>query len=263
MVSDTLQLVFHKNLHINLHYSISKERNLDLIRAFGNFTGIDVIVYNADTTYVDFDGVVVLNNFEQSQIKLYEEQLQARKVMDILNNKGEKVYKTSTVGWSIAPSGSYAQGWRQPHPELDQFTKKGKLNKEGFNIGFPSDLKQSMGKGLLISSVILKKLARDKILLFPDKERNNEFSRELSEILGLREDISFEGGTIQCYFNDFNMHFDTENCNKQGYQYSSVLSTKINGIRVSWIGYTRKRAGNYMERKRKALCKKQNHLFND
>ena len=120
-----------------------------------------------------------------------------------------------------------------------------------------------MGKGLLISSVILKKLARDKIVLFPDKERNNEFSRELSEILGLREDICFEGGTIQCYFNDFNMHFDTENCNKQGYQYSSVLSTKINDVRVSWISYTRKRAGNYMERKRQALCKKQNNLFND
>ena len=120
-----------------------------------------------------------------------------------------------------------------------------------------------MGKGLLISSVILKTLARDKILLFPDKERNNKFSRELSEILGLTENISFKGGTIQCYFNDFNMHFDTENCNKQGYQYSNVLSTKINGVRVSLIGYTRKRAGNYMERKRKALCKKQNHLFND
>ena len=120
-----------------------------------------------------------------------------------------------------------------------------------------------MGKGLLISSVILKKLARDKIVMFPDKERNNEFSRELGKILGLSEDINFEGVTIQCYLNDLSMHFDTENCNKQGYQYSSVLSTKINGIRVSWIGYTRKRAGSYMERKRKALCKKQNHLFND
>ena len=93
MVSDTLQLVFHKTLHLNLHYSISKKKDLDLIRAFGNYTGIDVIVYNVDTTYVDFDGVVVLNNFEQCQSKLYEEQLQARKVMDILNNKGEKYIK--------------------------------------------------------------------------------------------------------------------------------------------------------------------------
>ena len=101
-------------------------------------------------------------------------------------------------------------------------------------------MKQIMAKWLLISSVILKTLAQNKSLLFPDKERNNGFSRELSEILGLTEDISFEGGTIQCYFNDFNMHFDTENCNKQGYQYSSVLSTNINGVRVSWIGYTRK-----------------------
>ena len=69
MVSDTLQLVFYENLHAKLHYSISKERNLDLIHAFGNITGIDVIVYNADTTYVDLYGVVVLNNFEQYPIK--------------------------------------------------------------------------------------------------------------------------------------------------------------------------------------------------
>ena len=44
MVSDKLQLVFHKNLHVNLYYSISKKKNLDLIHAFGNFSGIDVIV---------------------------------------------------------------------------------------------------------------------------------------------------------------------------------------------------------------------------
>ena len=72
MVSDTLQLVFHKNLHVNLHYSISQIKNLDMIIAFGNFSGIDVIVYNADTSYADFDDVVVLNNFEQSQINLYK-----------------------------------------------------------------------------------------------------------------------------------------------------------------------------------------------
>ena len=59
-----MQLVFHKNLHINLHYSISQKNNLDMIVAFGNFSWIDVIVYNADTSYADFDDVVVLNVFE-------------------------------------------------------------------------------------------------------------------------------------------------------------------------------------------------------
>ena len=83
----------------------------------------------------------------------------------------------------------------------------------------------------------------------------------MSDILGAIEDISFEGGTIQCYHNDFDMHFDTENCSKEGYQYSSVLLTKDNSIRVSWIGYTRKEAGRFMERKRKALWNKKQSCF--
>ena len=118
-----------------------------------------------------------------------------------------------------------------------------------------------MAEGLLISSSLLKKLGKDKITVFPSKQRNIEFSSELSDILGAIEDISFEGGSIQCYHNDFDMHFDTENCSKEGYQYSSVLSTKVNGIRVSWIGYTRKEAGRFIERKRKALWNKKQSCF--
>ena len=56
---DTMQLVFHKNLHVNLHYSISKEKHLNMIQAYCKFSGIDVIVYNNDTSYYDFDSVVV------------------------------------------------------------------------------------------------------------------------------------------------------------------------------------------------------------
>ena len=93
-------------------------------------------------------------------------------------------------------------------------------------------------------------------MLFPSKQRNIEFSKELGEILGITENIYFEGGTIQCYYNDFKLHLDTENCDKNGYQYSTVLSTIIDGVRVAWIGYTRKQAGKYMERKRKAMRRK-------
>ena len=71
-----------------------------------------------DTTYVDFDGVVVLDNFEQSQIKLYEEQLQARKFMDILNKKGGK-YITSVqldgqllhLEVMLRDGGNHIQNW--------------------------------------------------------------------------------------------------------------------------------------------------------
>ena len=256
MISDSMQFVIHKNLNLNFHYSISDEKRLKMIVAFCKFSGIEVRVYKNDTSYEDINEVVVLNKFKQSDIELYYKRLQAHKVMEILKKKGVRAKKRNTVGWSIAPSGSYAQGWRRPHPELNPFAKNGKLNKEGFNIGFPFELKQSMAEGLLVSSQILKRLLKDKRTLFPSKQRNVEFSKELSEILGITENIYFEGGTIQCYYNDFEMHLDAENCDKNGYQYSTVLSTIIQGVRVAWICYTRKRAGKYMERKRKALWQK-------
>ena len=90
MVSDTMQLVFHKNLHVNLHYSISQQKNLDMITAYCNFSGITVTSYSTDASYTDFDDVVVLNNFEQSLITQYTKRLQAENVMDILTKKGKK-----------------------------------------------------------------------------------------------------------------------------------------------------------------------------
>ena len=90
MVSDTIQLVFHKNLYVNLHYSISRQKNLDMITAYCDFSGINVTSYNADTSYTDFDNVIVLNNFEPSLITQYTKRLQAENVMDILTKKGKK-----------------------------------------------------------------------------------------------------------------------------------------------------------------------------
>ena len=52
--------------------------------------------------------------------------------------------KTDTTGWSIALSGSYAEGWKQPHPELDKFCTSGKLNKEGCKQIFPNDMKEGL-----------------------------------------------------------------------------------------------------------------------
>ena len=91
MVSNTMQLVFHKNLHVNLHYSISRQKNLDMITAYCDFSGINVTSYNTDTSYTDFDNVVVLNNFKQSVITQYMKRLQAENVMDILTKKGKKI----------------------------------------------------------------------------------------------------------------------------------------------------------------------------
>ena len=127
MVSDAMQLVFHKNLHVNLHYSISNKKHLKMIQAFCKFSGIDVIGYNNDTSYYDFDNVVVSNSFEHSQIKSYQNKLQATNLMNVLSKIGRKVKKTSTVGWSIAPScsriGSIYQNRNVNHMKKRLITK--------------------------------------------------------------------------------------------------------------------------------------------
>ena len=262
MVSDSMQFVIHKNLHMNLHYSISDNKRLKMLVSFCKFSVIEVAVYNTDTTYTNINNVVVFNNFANSDVEIIHERLEAVKAMEILRKTKGKANKRKTVGWSIGPSGSYAGGWRRPHPELDQYASNGKLCKEGFNKKFPMELKKSMAEGLRMSSQMLKRTLQDEVV-FPSKERYLEFSKELGDILGVTVQLGFEGGTIQCYYNDFEMHLDTENCAKNGYQYSTVLCTIIDGIRVAWIGFTRERAGKYIERKRKAMwrqkCAGDNH----
>ena len=56
------------------------------------------------------------------------------------------------------------------------------------------------------------------------------------------------------------MHMDTKNCSEGGYQYYIVLTTKVGGVRMTWIGYNRKRAAMYIKRKRKVQNFKQKAL---
>lgn len=257
MVSDSFQLVIHKNLHVNLHYSVSSHIRLNKIVGYSKFSDIEVKVYALQDSYTSFEDIVVLNHINETHTRNFQEMMEVNKVFKVLSTKGKHVKKTKTFGWSIAPSGSYAQGWRRPHPDLDEYAVNGRLNKEGYNTKFPEELKNSMGESLKFSSRILLSLAKEHIILFPCRERKEEFSNELRDILGVRGDIYFEGGTIQYNLNDIEMHMDTENCSEGGYQYSSVLATKVNGVRITWIGYNRKRAAMYMIRKRKAEDLKQ------
>ena len=59
-----------------------------------------------------------------------------------------------------------------------------------------------MGESLKFSSRILPSSANEHIILFPCRERKEEFSNDLRDILGVRVDIYFKGGTIQYNLND-------------------------------------------------------------
>ena len=54
-----------------------------------------------------------------------------------------------------------------------------------------------MGESLKFLSKILLSLAKEHIILFPCRERKEEFGNELRDILGVRGDIYFEGGNVQ------------------------------------------------------------------
>ena len=119
-------------------------------------------------------------------------------------------------------------------------------NKEGYNKIFPNDIKEGLSFALFLASSQMKILFQNKCSVFHHKERYLEFSKELESILLSGKNIYFEGGSVQANLNNLLPHLDTENCSAEGYNYSSVLSTKVHGTRVSWIGYNRKRAYNYM-----------------
>ena len=89
MVSDSMQFVIHKNLHMNLHYSISDNKKLKMLVSFCKFSAIKVAVYKTDTTYTNINDVVVLNNFRTSDVEIIRERLEAVKVMEILRKQVE------------------------------------------------------------------------------------------------------------------------------------------------------------------------------
>ena len=198
------------------------------------------------------ENIIVINKFSSNLKKLCYSKLKPSVTLGMIEKSGKKRVKSNTKGWSIAPSASYAKGWTQPQPELNQFCRNGKLNKEGYNTTFPSEMKEGLSFALFLASSQLKSLCDKKCLVFHDEERYHEFSNDLKTILGSREKVFFEGGSVQANIDNFLPHIDSENCAELGYNYSSVLSIKINGTRVSWIGYNRKRAHTYMVRKRQA-----------
>ena len=253
LIPDGLQLVIHKNLHRNIHYSVSDNKFLKHLRSFCNFNDIKIAVYKEDRSYTKVENIIVINNFSSNLKKLCYSKLKPNETLDMIKKSGKNRAKSNTRGWSIAPSASYAKGWTQPNPELNQFCRNGKLNKEGYNTTFPSEMKEGLSFALFLASSQMKSLFDDTYQLFHDDERYNEFSNDLKMILGSKEKVFFEGGSVQANMNNFVPHIDIENCAELGYNYSSVLSTKINGTRVSWIGYNRKRAHMYMVRKREAI----------
>ena len=142
-MSEGSQLVIHNNLHRNIHYSVSDKRMLRVLDLFCKFNDIKIAVYKSDRSYTKADNIIVINKFSDEFQKVCYNKLKPSMTLGLIKELG-KFRENNTKGWSIAPSGSYAGGWRQPHPELNKFCTSGKLNKEGYNTIFPHEIKEGL-----------------------------------------------------------------------------------------------------------------------
>ena len=86
------------------------------------------------------------------------------------------------------------------------------------------------------------------ICVFNNDARNIQFSKELQKNLDSCIPVYFEGETIQYLEKQLNMHVDSLNDGTPGYGWYGVLAFADNDGRLTFNGYSRKVAHDYMIR---------------
>ena len=120
----------------------------------------------------------------------------------------------NTIGWALTLGGCYVKGWHSSEPHLNDYASKGKLNKPGYNTCFPQDLRIGMGHALMFSANCLRHIASASNITVPFidfNQRNEEFSKELSKLLGNNGPVFFEGCAIKLATENVSVHVDKEN----------------------------------------------------
>ena len=248
------QLCFYRRLHYNVHYSVSTLADILDIENTCAVNSIPFKLYEStsDHLYVDGDSPLILNNPNVSKLM---EKLCVHSIYETL--KGKKVnYKTrNTVGWSLTVAARNGKAWSTPEPALDSYCKNGHLKKPGYNSSFPDEFKNATSNALRFTCKQLKRIASDLKFSVPFLEKNDrhkEFSAKLKHLLNSKKEVFFEGCSVKLASGNVNIHLDKENCYVPGYDISSVLSILVKGERLTFIGYNRKRAFEYMKRKNNA-----------
>ena len=70
MDSDSFQLVFHI-ITVNLHYSVSSQNRLSMIVGYRKFSDTEVKVYAVEGYYTNFEDIVTLNHFKNTQTNVF------------------------------------------------------------------------------------------------------------------------------------------------------------------------------------------------
>ena len=76
MVSDSFQLVSHKNLRVNFHYSVGSHNRLNMLFGYSKCSDIELKVYTVEESYTNFEDILVLNHFKNTQKRFLEGMLE-------------------------------------------------------------------------------------------------------------------------------------------------------------------------------------------
>ena len=172
-------------------------------------------------------------------------------------NRYNRKARNNAYGFNIGVSGTNGKGWTQPHPELNKYTQKGVLNKEGYSNNIPEMIRPIIGRTLNKMAMLMKLTYNTKgIQVYHNKYRQSLFSDNISKLLNVKCPIYFEGCSVYKNVHGIPPHIDKLNCKQKGYNYTAIFSFHDNNQRYTIIGYSRKTVYNYMKRVKEACDKR-------
>ena len=252
-IQECYQMIFYPHLERNIHYSISSKDEINSLLAKASEYKIDYKYYSCKENHLNTEdnSIIVINNLVNLNVFIND-----IKFNNIISSfrKGKLSKKRNMMIYTITFSGRYAQGWRDI--KLVNHDKKLKtfIKKEGIANSIPKECQMEVSKCLhMLGKVLYKIMKNEGEEIFSDHDRNVEFSEELRKTLNFDKNVYFEGCQISKSCSNVLPHIDVENCSQDGYRFTGVLSTIQEGVRYTVIGFNRKRATYFMNRKKDAL----------
>ena len=127
------------------------------------------------------------------------------------------------------------------------------VNKPGFSNQICCKRRLAVSRALGHMGLRLREIMlAEEIPIFPDMHRNMECSHALALKLNAKQEVFFEGVSVQYLEGGLGIHVDQQNDSIPGYNWSAVVAMTKDGSRLTINGYSRKCGNDYMKRLRKA-----------
>ena len=237
-----MQIIYYKNLHDSPHYSVTLNEYCDMIE-YAQRIHIRSTIFEPGTNYFSPKkcNVMVMNNFKYEKDLVGYMKQQPTKLFMLKKTSIDK--KRNVRARHVSPSSSIANAWTKT------MVGTSIVSKPGFSDQIPAEHKIGLARALNFLGYTLKEIMKHyNVCVFNDDARNIQFSKELQKNLNSSNPVYFEGGTIPYLEKQLNMHVDSLNDGTPGYEWSGVLAFADNDGRLTFNGYNRKLAHDYMIR---------------